>query len=235
MTKIRIAATLFAAACVAGARKAGASGVAALLIVAVVTTASAARVRPDSRRAGSAPLAAARCQLILPVTVSPPRGHAPSSRGYKSSSGSASCTGPLGPWLTAGATGWASSAGIFVDRSRVATGGKNACVPTAGRGSLFAVVPRRALFHPPRVTLSGAFRFHRLGGATLRLNGDGRLVPTREAPEAADLVFSGTAAFAPRSRHACDMGRVSGTVTLEIVVHTALPATDTSNAPPRWL
>ena len=79
-----------------------------------------------------------------------------SSRAHGSrydSAGSAACIGPLGPWLTWGGTGSAVSSGAIV----TALGARH-CVPSAGHGRVFAVVPREAWFFPPDLTVSGAFR-----------------------------------------------------------------------------
>ena len=59
-----------------------------------------------------------QCRLTFRVDVSAPRPHSPSVRAYRSSQGTASCTGHLGPWVTGGETGWASSLGTVTQLER---------------------------------------------------------------------------------------------------------------------
>ena len=135
---------------------------------------------------------------------------------YRSSFGSASCTGRLGPWLMGGRAGWSRSTGVLPSTSR-----RGSCVPAPGSGHLLAVVPRFAWFHPPPVTLAGSFRLHDTGGV-LRLAGTGRLVPTREAPAARTLRLVGTAQFTFDAGHGCTAKRISGTLTLAFAALTTV-------------
>jgi hypothetical protein len=185
---------------------------ASLCTVAAIGCTAAALAAP---RHAIAPVG--RCDLALRLSVSAPRPHHPSVRSYQSSSGSASCTGALGPWLMDGAAGWASGHGLAMHLADRRVGGKTVCIPRSGRGSIFVVVPRLAWFHPPRVTFSGTLSFHRVG-SQLEVAGHGRLIPTREAPVSAPLNLAGAATFTPHAGRACEATRVAGTLTLEFVV-----------------
>jgi hypothetical protein len=162
--------------------------------------------RAHAPRAAQAPTA--QCQIRLPITLT--AGPKPSPDRSYDGSGPAACTGWLGPWFTSGGTGSASSYGAI-------SLGKHGCVPSSGHGRVFAVVPRQTWFFSPEVTLSGAFRWHRVGGA-MGLIGHGRLLRTREAPVAARLNLTGRVASAPRVGPACNPRRLRGTLTLRLIV-----------------
>jgi hypothetical protein len=159
--------------------------------------------------AGSLPVG--HCRLVLRLSVAPTRRHHVAS-GYKSSSGTSSCTGSLGPWLMGGNTGWSTSAGTFMN---VAV--QNRRVTANGRGSFWAEAPRRAWLHPPMVTFIGAFHLHRIHDS-IELDGSGRLVPTREAPLVASFTFTGTATLTLHHRHASPAKRTTGTLTINFAV-----------------
>lgn len=183
------------------------SALLAVLGIALITGTPARAAPRDS----SAPRA--QCEIRLPISVIPGTSRAHGSR--YDSAGSAACIGPLGPWLTWGGTGSAVSSGAIV----TARGARH-CVPSAGHGRVFAVVPREAWFFPPDLTVSGAFRFHRVGHR-LDLTGQGQLLNTRESPVSARLSLTGSVAFARRAGQACNSTRLRGTLTLRLAVQTA--------------
>lgn len=160
--------------------------------------------------------AVGQCRLKLPIIVSGARPDRSSVRRYRSPSGTASCTGALGPWLTGGQQGWESSEGAVLRVIGRHRGGTSACVPSVVRGSLYAEVPRLARYER-RVAFSGSFRLRRVG-SRLDLTGRGHLVPTRESPLTARLSFTGSASYAPLGTQRCNANQLSGTLTLELVV-----------------
>lgn len=163
---------------------------------------------PGNAALGAATAPVAHCRLVLTVTVASTRQHQAGSA-YESSSGTSSCTGSLGPWLMGGDTGWSTSDGTFTN---VTT--QNRRVTTNGRGAFWAEAPRRAWFHPPMVTFTGAFHLHTIG-AVIELNGTGRLVPTREAPIASSFTFTGTATLTLHRRRARRARRAAETLTID--------------------
>lgn len=171
---------------------------------------------------GNAALAAARslpvghCRLVLRLTMAPTRRNQAVSA-YKSSSGTASCTGTLGPWLMGDETGWSGSDGTLKNVTpNIAN--RQARVSTNGTGAFWAVAPRLAWFHPPMVTLTGAFHLHRTGNV-IDLNGTGRLIPTREAPVASAFTFAGTATLTLNHRRVGRVSHTTGTMTIQFDVH----------------
>lgn len=161
--------------------------------------------------------AVARCRLNLPMTVRPARPGHTSDRRFASRSGSASCKGALGPWLIGGQPGWETSEVAVLRVVQLHRGATRSCAPSVIRGSLFAVVPRLAR-HERRVTFSGSFRLHRVG-SKFDLTGLGHLVPTRESPLRARLSFTGSASFTPLGKQRCQASRLSGDLTIQLVVH----------------
>jgi hypothetical protein len=184
----------------------------ALLTLCGAAALAGASVLAHAARAAQPP--GAHCQIRLPISLTATPSHSPARR--YDASGPAACTGWLGPWLTTGGTGSASSSGAIT----LATHGTKGCIASTGHGQVFAVVPRQAWFFPPEVTFSGAFRWHRTDGV-LQLTGRGRLVRTREAPVSARISLSGTVAFAPRVGQACNSRRLRGTLTLALAVQRA--------------
>lgn len=178
----------------------------ALCVIALIAGAPA-RATPQATKAPGA-----KCQIRLPISMTAGSGHSPGRR--YDSSGPAVCTGWLGPWFTSGGGGSASSYGGLM----LVTHGARGCVPSAGYGKVFAVVPRQTWFVAPEVTLSGAFRFHRVDGR-LQLTGHARLVRTRESPVSARLSLTGNVAFARRAGHPCNSAHVRGTLTLALAVN----------------
>jgi hypothetical protein len=171
----------------------------------------------------AAPVAGS-CRVSLPFTSSAPQRDQPAVRAFASGTGSASCTGRLGPWLMGGQTGWSSADGAFSvpgnARSRRAGSGF-----AGGEGHLFAVVPRFAWFHPSMVTFVSAFRL-RLSGGVLRLSGSGRLVPTFKSPVAASFRIAGVGAITlePSSSRARD--RRHGVLVLTFAVISGATSPD---------
>ncbi len=170
------------------------------------------------RVARAATPAAGHCQLTLRVTVRPTRIHHATSIGYKSTSGSAACTGTLGPWLMGGKTGWSSSQGTLSKNISGSGTSQRSCLPSAANGSVFAEAPRYAWIDPPIVTISAAFRIHRLNDV-LAVTGAGRLLSTRESPIASSFAIAGTATLVPDRGQSCDAKRWTGTLTLRLTAH----------------
>ena len=96
-------------------------------------------------------------------------------------------------------------------------GTHTACLPASVTGSIYAVVPRFASFHAPHVTFDGTFHLHPASGDP-DLVGDGRLIPTREAPVRARLRFSGTANLRTNAGQPCGAKHLSANLTLQLDV-----------------
>jgi hypothetical protein len=153
------------------------------------------------------------CRVSLPVTISAPHRGDSAVRAFASRTGSATCTGRLGPWLTGGQPGWSTAAGTFT----TSTGGEPS--PSTGHGHLWATVPRFTWFHPPMLTFTTVFRLRSVGGDLL-LSGSGRLVPTVNSPTAAAFTIRGTARLTSRPRRTSATGARHGLLTLQFAIKT---------------
>jgi hypothetical protein len=188
------------------------------VVVSVVASWAAAAVA-----AAVAAPAAGSCRISLPFTSSAPQRDQPAVRAFASGSGSASCTGRLGPWLMGGQAGLSSADGAFTvpgnALSRRAGSGF-----AGGEGHLFAAVPRFAWFHPSMVTFVSAFRL-RLSGGVLRLSGSGRLVPTFKSPVAGSFRIAGVGAITlkPSSSRARDRRHGVLVLTFAVISGAASP------------
>jgi hypothetical protein len=167
----------------------------------------------SSAAAGASTAGVGHCQLTLGVAVH--RLHDMTSA-YRSTLGSAACTGKLGPWLMGAQTGWATSEGTIIG----GTTAGNECLPARGSGSLFAQAPRFAWFDAAMVTMSGRFRFHRVGGV-LDLTGAGRLLSTHKSPFASSFTISGSGMFSRATSRSCNAESWSGRLTLALAVRTS--------------
>lgn len=163
----------------------------------------------------AAPVAGS-CRVSLPFTSSAPHRDQPAVRAFASGTGSALCTGRLGPWLMGGQAGWSTADGAFSSpgngRSRRAGSGF-----AGGEGHLFAMVPRFAWFHPSMVAFVSAFRL-RLSGGVLRLSGSGRLVPTFKSPVAGSFRIAGVGAITLEPGPSRARGRRRGVLVLRFAV-----------------
>lgn len=137
------------------------------------------------------------CHVGLPVTISRPHRGESVVHVFGTSTGSASCSGSLGPWLMSGRPGWSEAAGSFRILRR-SLGGASPSGFADGGGQLWAAVPRFAWFHAPMVELAASFRVRSRDGV-LRLAGRGRLVPTRESPVGFSFRIAGTGKVIVRS------------------------------------
>jgi hypothetical protein len=174
---------------------------------------------PGNPALGAGSPAIGHCRVALRVTVFPTRRHDRVVSAYQSSSGTASCTGSLGPWLMGGKTGWSISQGTFENLLPEAPN-QTRHLTTNGKGAFWAAAPRLAWFHPPMVTLTGAFDLHKVSDG-IDLTGTGRLVPTREAPVASSFSFAGTATLALNHRRARSARRMTGTLTIQFAVRNS--------------
>lgn len=163
--------------------------------------------------AGASTAGVGRCQLVLGVTVHRVQGRTGVSSVYRSTGGSAACTGRLGPWVMGGQTGWATGEGTAMGGAMA--GGE--CLPARGGGSLFAQAPRFAWFDPAMVTMSGTFRFHQVDGV-LVVAGAGRLLSTHKSPFASSFMISGSGTFSRATGHSCNAGGWSGTLALALAL-----------------
>jgi len=165
--------------------------------------------------AGAAATPGGQCQVSLGVTVQ--SSHGGTGRAYHSTSGVASCTGSLGPWLMSGQTGWSVGKGTFAESTTAGPVGGESFVPTTGTGTFFAQAPRFTYFDAAMVTISGTYRLRQVNGA-LQVSGASRLLLTHKSPVASRIRIAGTATFTERSRGACIAGPCSGTLTLRFAV-----------------
>jgi hypothetical protein len=164
------------------------------------------------------------CRVSLPFTSSAPQRDQPAVRAFASGTGSASCTGRLGPWLMGGQAGWSTAVGAFSvpanAQSRRAGSGF-----TGGKGHLFATVPRFAWFHASMVTFVSAFRL-RLSGGVLQLSGSGRLVPTFKSPVAGSFRIAGVGAITLKPGSSRARGRGHGVLVLRFAVISGAASPD---------
>jgi hypothetical protein len=162
--------------------------------------------------AGAAARSGGSCQLKLGVTLHRAHGANGSTRSFTSTPGTASCSGKLGPWVMNNQSGWAISNGTVQESA--------AGAPASGSGQLFAQAPRTAYFYPAMVTLSASFRLKQANGV-LQVTGAGRLISTHKSPVARKFTVTGTATFAGSAGSNCTANRCSGTLTLQIAVHSS--------------
>jgi hypothetical protein len=166
--------------------------------------------------ATATPAASGHCQLGLRVDVGRSHDHQGTTSVFRSTSGSASCTGMVGQWLMGGQTGSSSGQGRLTNGAASSTGG-SLCLPASGSGGLIAEAPRFAWFYPAKVTFVATFRFHRVNGG-LVLTGSGRLVKTYKSPFASLLRIAGTATLRRGSHGSCTAPHWSGALTLELAM-----------------
>lgn len=164
--------------------------------------------------AASATAVHAQCTALLNVSAS--RG-ASRTTFTSTSSGPASCTGRLGPWVMGGQVGWSVGAGRFSGTIATATGGGAGCLATAGHVDLFASAPRFAWFNPPMVTLRSSLTLRRVG-EQIDAAGSGQLLATRTALAARSLTLSGSAVLRTRNGSACSASHWAGTVKLSLAI-----------------
>ena len=158
------------------------------------------------------------CQLTLRVIVHRLSMKSRAFSAYTSSSGTASCTGTLGPWLMGGRAGWSTSSGTLrIPTTRVGAG-TSSCQVTRASGAFWAEVPRYAWFHPPMTPLGGSFRLQSRNGG-LDLIGSGHLIPTAESPVSSPFRFTGIATIAAADGQSCRATRWAGSLTFWIAVH----------------
>lgn len=159
-----------------------------------------------------------QCQLTMRVIVHRLSTHNGGLSAFRSSSGAASCTGRLGPWLMGGGTGWSSSSGTLrmdTAREAVATG---RCGVARVDGAFWAEVPRFAWFNPAMVTIGGSFRLSPRGSA-LAIAGSGHLIQTHKSPIAYASPLAGTATLDAANNQSCSARSWMGRLTLRVGLH----------------
>ena len=186
--------------------------------IAAALTTGAASASQTPTAAPSTPTVA-HCQTMLRITGHRAQGHPRTTSTFTATSGSASCTGQLGPWMMGGEKGWSTSAGTLQKSTVDKTPAGRACLPKKGAGSLWAEAPRYAWFHPPMVTVTSAFQLHQ-AGHSIALTGAGHLVRTRESPIGTPFTIAGTAKLTTGTGSSCNAQSWSGSLTLEFTVRT---------------
>ncbi len=170
----------------------------------------------NATAAASSPLG--QCQVRLRVIVHRISINNGALSSYRSSSGTASCTGRVGPWLMGGGSGWSTGSGTLRTVDTRAAAGTGSCQVTRARGAFWAEVPRQAWFHPPMVALGAGYRLQSRSGG-LDVIGSGRLIRTAQSPVSSRLRFTGTATIAAAHGQSCTAARWAGSLTFSLAVH----------------